>query len=297
MKKYFTKEMSIGLVAIISGIVLYVGINYLKGANVFKPTNHYHVRMPNVNELQKSSPVYVDGFRVGLVNAIEYEYDSNSEIVVQISLDKKMKVETGSYFELKSGLTSGAYLNLVINKYVSTYCQIGDTLEGVSNPGMMDKISTDIFPKLEAILPRLDTILLGIQLLVNHPALVQSLEQISATTANLEKSTQQLNTILSKDITPILSNLNHVSSDFTVVSQNLKQLDLDKTFGLVNQTMQNVDQLTLQLNRKDNSLGLLLNDRSLYDTLDSVFVNTSDLLIDLRQNPKRYVHFSIFGKK
>jgi phospholipid/cholesterol/gamma-HCH transport system substrate-binding protein len=296
MRKYFTKEMTIGLVTIISLVVLYIGLNYLKGANVFKPSNNYYVRMPNVNELQNSSPVYVDGFKVGLVNSLNYGYDQR-DIVVEISLDKKMRVETGSYFELKSGLTSGAYLNLILNKYVSSYCQVGDTLDGVSNPGMMDKISTEVIPQIEKILPRLDTILLGIQELVNHPALSQSLTQISATTENLEKSTRQLNALLYKDIPPILNNLNQVSSDFIVVSHNLKQLDLDVTFGLVNKTMQNIDQVTSQLNNKNNSMGLFLNDRSLYDHLDSTAVNASNLLLDLRLQPKRYVHFSLFGKK
>jgi phospholipid/cholesterol/gamma-HCH transport system substrate-binding protein len=252
--------------------------------------------MPNVNELQNSSPVYVDGFKVGLVNSINYGYDQR-DIVVEVSLDKKMRVETGSYFDLKSGLTSGAYLNLVLNKYVSSYCQVGDTLDGISNPGMMDKISTEVIPQIEKILPRLDTILLGIQVLVNHPALAQSLNQISATTENLEKSTRQLNALLYKDIPPILNNLSQVSSDFTVVSHNLKQLDLDVTFGLLNKTMQNIDQVTSQLNNKNNSMGLFLNDRSLYDHLDSTAVNASNLLLDLRLQPKRYVHFSIFGKK
>jgi phospholipid/cholesterol/gamma-HCH transport system substrate-binding protein len=294
MKKYFTREISTALITIASLVVLYFGLNYLKGINVFKPTNHYYVRMPNVNELQSSSPVYVEGFRVGLVNSIEYEYDNHGKIVVLISLDKKMKVESGSYIELKSGLTSGAYLNLVLNKYVGTYCQIGDTLDGSISPGLMDKLSTGLLPEIENLLPRLDSILYGIQVLVNHPALSQSLNQISATTAHLEKSTQELNRILKKDVPPILSDLNRVSSDFTVVSGKLKQIDLNTTLNTVDSAVRNIDRLTFQLNNSNNSLGLLLNDRALYDHLDSTAVNAATLLRDLKQNPKRYVHFSLF---
>ncbi|MDR3339984.1 MAG: MlaD family protein [Candidatus Symbiothrix sp.] len=294
MKKYFTKELSIAVITLISLGLLYFGLNYLKGANIFKPSNHYYVKIPNVNELQKSSSVYVNGFRVGMVNSIDYFNSDGNTIIVMVSLDKKMKVETGSYFELKSGLTSGAYFDLVLNKYVSSYCQAGDTLEGVSSAGLMDKLSVNILPGIEKVLPRLDSILIGIQYLVNNPALSQSLDQIAATTSNLEKSTRQLSLLLSKDIPPIVSNLDQVSSDFTEVSANLKRIDLNSTLTKIDSTIQNLNQMTNQLNSKNNSISLLLNDRALYDHLDSTAVNASDLLRDLKQNPKRYVHFSLF---
>lgn len=294
MKKFFSKELIIGSVTAISLVLLYVGVNYLKGINVFKPSNHYYVKMPKVNELHQSSPVYVDGFKVGVVNAVDFRFDNRDFITVQVNLDKQMKVETGSYFELKSGLTSGAYLDLHLNKYVGSYCTIGDTLEGVSAPGMMDKISETFIPQIENILPRLDSILQGIQTLVNHPALAQSLEHISASTASLENSSQQLNQILSRDIRPMLTNLNQTSADLAVFSGKVKQLDLDLTMNKVNSTLQSIEQLSKQFNNKNSSLGLLMNDRSLYDHLDSTAFNASQLLLDLKQNPKRYVHFSLF---
>jgi len=297
MKKYFSKEIMIGLVTVISLGLLYFGLNYLKGANIFKPANLYYVRMPDVSELQNSSPVFVEGFKVGIVRDIAYDFQTKKNIVVQISLDKKMKIETGSHVEIKSGLTSGAYLNLVLNKYVSSYYQVGDTIDGVSEKGIMDKVSENLLPQFESILPRIDSILQGIQFLVNHPALTQSLEHISAATANLELSSRQLNMLLSKDISPIISNMNQISSDFTTVSSQLKQMNLNATMHNVDKTLQNLEQMTTRLNSKDNSLGLLLNDRSVYDHLDTTFVNASNLLLDLKLNPKRYVHFSVFGKK
>lgn len=294
MKKVFSKELTIGFVTVVSLVILYIGVNYLKGVNVFKPANHYYVKMPKVNELQLSSPVYIDGFKIGVVNAIDFRFDRKDFITVQVNLDKQMKIETGSYFELKSGLTSGAYLDLRLNKYVGTYCSVGDTLNGVLTPGMMDIISSDLLPQVEIILPRLDSILQGIQLLVNHPALSQSMEQIAATTAALAGSSQQLNQILAKDVRPMLSNLNRTTTDLAVFSSKIKQLDLDLTLNKVNSSLENIDLLSKQLNSKNNSLGLLLNDRSLYDHLDSTALNASQLLLDLKLNPKRYVHFSVF---
>ncbi|MDR2691432.1 MAG: MlaD family protein [Dysgonamonadaceae bacterium] len=294
MKRFFSKELTIGLVTAVSLVILYIGINYLKGVNIFKPANHYYVRMEKVDDLHLSSPVYVNGFKIGVVNGVDFRFDEKDFITVQVNLDKQMKIETGSYFELKSGLTSGAYLDLHLNKYVETYCSVGDTLEGFSTPGMMDKISGSLLPQVEIILPRLDSILQGIQLLVNHPALSQSLKQISATTAALANSSQQLNQILAKDVHPILSNLNQTAAGLAVFSNKIQLLDLDLTLNKVNGALENINRLSKQMNNKDNSLGLLLNDRSLYDHLDSTAMNASQLLLDFKLNPKRYVQFSIF---
>jgi len=294
MKKIFSKEMMIGLVTAISLVILYVGVNYLKGIKVFQPGNHYYVRMPTVSELQQSSPVYIDGFKIGVVNNIDFHFDNRNYITVHVDLNKQMRVQTGSYFELKSGLTSGAYLDLHLNRYVDSFCEVGDTLEGRATQGMMDKVTESILPQVENMLPRLDSILQGLQMIVSHPALVKSLEHISATTASLENSSQQLNLILSKDIRPMLTNLNQTTTDLAAFGGKINKLDLDLTMNKVNNTLQNIDQLSKQLNNKNNSLGLLLNDRSLYDHLDTTALNASQLLLDIKLNPKRYVHFSVF---
>jgi len=296
MKKIFTREVIIGLVTAVSLFILYFGVNHLKGINVLKPANHYYVSIPNVSELQTSSPIYVNGFKVGIVNSINYEFDNPdaSNLVVQISLDKEMKLQTGSYAELKTSLMSGAYLNLVLNKYVSSYYQVGDTIEGATDINLMDKVSTELLPQIENILPRLDSILQGIQTIVNHPALVQSLDHIEAATGSLAKSSKQLNTLLATDVPIIVSNLNKVTTDFSIVSSNLKELDLQTTLSSVDQVLANIDQMSKQLNNPNSTLGLLLNDRSLYDQLDSTARNASILLKDFQERPKRYINFSVF---
>jgi phospholipid/cholesterol/gamma-HCH transport system substrate-binding protein len=296
MKKGIRKEFTIGLIALISLFVLYFGIKYLKGINIFKPTNHYYVAMANVSELQPSGPVYIDGYKVGVVNHIDFLYGSTASkhIRVQINLDKQVRLQTGTYAELKAGLTSGAYLDLVVNKTATDYYKIGDTLEGISEVGIADKLSANVLPQVESILPRLDSILQGLQLLVNHPALVQSLDYIEASTANLQKSSAQLNVLLAQQVPPILTNLKKVSADFAVVSANLKGIDLKPTLTKLDAAAGNIDTLTTRLNQTDNSLGLLMRDRTLYDHIDSTAVNASSLLFDVKANPKRYVHFSIW---
>lgn len=294
MKLGFTKEAKIGLVTIISLSLLYVGINFLKGINLFKPVNHYYVSCSNVKEVTISSPVFVEGFKVGLVRAISYDYETTDKIIVEISLEDEMRINKGSYISIEKSLLSGGELHLHLNKYVDDYMKPGDTIEGRNGEDLMASLQTNILPGVEQLLPKLDSILYGLQQVINHPALTTSLTHIENTTRNLDQSTAYLNTVLRKDIPVIVGNLKTISSDFTQVSNELKGLDLSTTMNLVNATLENLKLTTDKLNSTDNSLGLLLNDKELYINLNETSGNASKLLLDLRENPKRYVRFSLF---
>ena len=294
MSMVFSKEAKIGLVSIISLILLYVGINYLKGVNLFKPSNHYIVACSNVKGLTVSSPVYVEGFKVGLVRNIVYDYASVGKISVEISLEEGMKINKGSYIKIVNSFTSGGELHLQLNKYVTEYLPSGSTIEGRMDSDMMQALQEDVLPLVEVLLPKIDSILTGIQTLVNHPALAQSLDHIEKTTSNLAVTTSRLNRLLDKDVPVIMGDLKTVSGNFAAISSDLKSADLAATIKSVNATLNSVEAFTSRLNAKDNSIGLLLNDRSLYDNLNSTATNASNLLFDLKQNPKRYVHFSVF---
>lgn len=294
MKTVFTKEARIGLVSIISLALLYIGINYLKGINLFQPANHYKVAFTNVKGVTISSPVFVEGFKVGLVRDIVYDYDTTDKITVDVTLEEAMKINKGSYITIVNSFLSGAELHIHLNKYVDDYLKPGSTIEGRYETDMMQSVQEKILPEVEDLLPKIDSIFDGLQKLINHPALAQSLEHIEKTTGNLELSTLRLNQLLVKDVPVIMNDLKVITGNFTEVSAGLKNLDLVTTVHTINATLDNLEQTTRKLNSKDNSVGLLLNDRSLYDNLNSTTENASRLLLDLRQNPKRYVHFSVF---
>lgn len=294
MKHKFTKEAKIGLVALVSFILLYVGVNYLKGINLFKPANHYYVTFDNVKNVTISSPVYVEGFKVGLVRGITYDYSTTDKIVVEISLDKNMKINKDSYITIVNSMLSGGELHIQLNKYVSEYLKSGSFIEGRMAEDMMATLQDNVMPSVVELLPKIDSILVGLQAVVNHPALSQSLTYIEKTTGNLEASTRELNKLLRNDMPYIMGNLKTMTDNFNDVSLNLKNLDVDSTIREVNKTLANVRMTTEKLNANDNSLGLLLNDKLLYDNLNKTMDNASSLLQDLKENPKRYVHFSIF---
>ena len=297
MKTVFTKEAKIGLVSIVSLALLYLGINYLKGVNLFKPVNHYYVAFSNVKGVTVSSPVFVEGFKVGLVREISYDYDTTGKISVLVSLEDKMRINKGSYITVVNSFLGGAELHIHLNTFVDDYFHSGDTIEARMETDMMTSVQENLLPGIEQMMPKLDAILGGLQTLVNHPALTQSLAHVEQTTASLEHSSRRLDQLLAKDVPVIVENLKGITANFESVSGQLKELDLAGTMRTVNATLANLKLTTDKLNSADNSLGLLLNDRQLYDNLNGTMENASLLLLDLREHPKRYVHFSLFGSK
>ena len=297
MKTVFTKEAKIGLVSIVSLALLYLGINYLKGVNLFKPVNHYYVAFSNVKGVTVSSPVFVEGFKVGLVREISYDYDTTGKISVLVSLEDKMRINKGSYITVVNSFLGGAELHIHLNTFVDDYFHSGDTIEGRMETDMMTSVQENLLPGIEQMMPKLDSILGGLQTLVNHPALTQSLAHVEQTTASLEHSSRRLDQLLAKDVPVIVENLKGITTNFESVSGQLKELDLAGTMRTVNATLANLKLTTDKLNSADNSLGMLLNDRQLYDNLNGTMENASLLLLDLREHPKRYVHFSLFGSK
>ncbi|MFZ4455631.1 MAG: MlaD family protein [Bacteroidales bacterium] len=296
MKK-FTKEVKIALVSIFSLFLLYYGINYLKGVNLLKPANYYYLVLHNISGLTVSSPVYVDGFKAGLVRSFEYEYEHPGNIIVEISMDKKMKIAEGSTALYKGDLLGTAAIELHLNLEGTQFHQPGDTLPTTQTRNLMNTFEYELMPKLTQVMSRLDTVLTGLQKVVANPALNQSIENIAFTTNELNKSSQNLSKIMNSDVPVIVTNLKQVSGDFSTVSSNLKKVDYAAVMSSADSTLSNLKSLTRQLNQPDNTMGLLLRDRVLYDSLSASASSANRLLIDLKAHPKRYVHFSIFGKK
>jgi phospholipid/cholesterol/gamma-HCH transport system substrate-binding protein len=293
-KKGFTKEAKIGIMTVVSIALLYFGVNYLKGVTLFKPSNQYFVAFDNVKDVTISSPVFVEGFKVGLVRSISYDYSTTDKIKVEISLDDEMRINKGSYVVIVRSFLGGAELHLHLNTYTSEYLKSGETLEGRMGGDMMGDVQDRILPAVEGLLFRIDSVLTGLQTLMNHPALSQSLDHIEKTTGHLEVSSRQLNQVLSRDVPVILSDLQTVTHNFAGISEDLKSLDLQTTVRSVNETLANLKLASDRLHSKDNSLGLLMNDNSLYYNINETMGNASKLLLDLREHPKRYVHFSLF---
>ena len=292
------KEVKIGLLTIVALACLVIGINYLKGINLFKATNHYYVSFDNVAGVTLSGPVFANGYQIGLVHSINFDYEKLGKTYIEVKCDKGVRIPKGSYGELVTELLGGVKMNIIVDPTNRTeYLAVGDTLEGKLNPGLMNSAQKDLVPKLQMTMEKLDTLLTSLNTLVNDPALSGTLKNANRITSNLTVTTSKLNTLLSEDIPAITSNLSHITNNFATISDSLKGIDYASTLRKVDTTLANVQLLTDKLNRQDNTMGLLLNDTEIYDNLNRTTANAASLLQDLKNHPKRYVHFSLFGKK
>jgi phospholipid/cholesterol/gamma-HCH transport system substrate-binding protein len=296
LQKLFTKEVKIGLAGVIALFVLIYGVNYLRGIRLFHPTEYYFVKYSNINGLTKSSPIYADGFKVGIVSQINYDYTQPNNVVVEIELDTDMRIPKGSTAELETDMLGSVRMNLLLANNPRERFNIGDTIPGLSSSGLMGSV-TQLLPQVEQLLPKMDSILTMLNVLLHNDDIPATLKSVRTTSENLALASGQLNTLLRDDIPQLTGKLSRIEDNFLVISDNLKGIDYGATVRQIQATLANVQTLTERLNRKDNTLGLLLNDDGLYRSLDTTLTNASSLLEDLKAHPKRYVHFSIFGRK
>lgn len=294
--KYITKEVRIGIAGIAALCVLVYGINWLKGIQMFQPSSYFYVKFENVNGLTKSSPVYADGVRVGIVRDIIYDYENPGKVVVEVELDTELRMPKGSTAELTAELMGGVRMNILLANNPREKYIVGDTISGTLNNGMMESVAK-FMPQVESMLPKLDSILISLNTILGDKSIPASLHSLEKTTANFAIVSSQMRGLLSKDIPQLTGKLNTIGDNFVTISNNLKDIDYAATFQKVDATLANVKNITEKLNSKDNTIGLLLNDPSLYNNLNATTENASSLLEDLKAHPKRYVHFSLFGKK
>lgn len=297
--KYFTKEVKIALVAIAGVVVLFFGMNFLKGLNIFSSEDNYYVQFSDITGLSSSSPVYADGFKVGVVKEIIYDYTHTEGSKVLIGVDKQLRIPQGSSAEIVSDMLGNVKVNLLLANNPREKVAPGGLIKGMINDGAMGKLQ-DMVPAVEKMLPKLDSIMTSLNAILADPAIRQSLHNVQTITDNLTTSTAQLNTLmagLNKNVPGMMAKANNVLDNTETLTSNLAAVDVASTMRQVDQTIANVQQLTAKLNSKEGSLGLLMNDTQLYDNLNSTMRNADSLVIDLRQHPKRYVHFSVFGRK
>jgi len=297
--KYFTKEVQIALVTITGVVVLFFGMQFLKGLSVFSSDDSYYVTFDDISGLSASSPVYANGFKVGVVKDIVYNYGSRGKIVAVLKLNKEMHLPKGSSAEIESDMLGNIKVNLILGPNPIDVIAIGDTIPGGMEMGMMAK-AAEMLPAVERILPKLDSIMTSLNVLLADPAIIRSLHNVETITANLTETTAQLNGLVgsvNKTVPGMLVKADGVLANTQQFTKQLSAVDVAETMAKVDATLENVQQMTAKLNSNEGTLGLLMRDADLYNNLNSTMSHADSLMIDLRQNPKRYVHFSIFGKK
>jgi len=299
-KNFFTREVKVGIMAVVAIFVLYFGLNFLKGVNIFSPINYYYATYDNIGGLVPSSPVYVKGYKVGQVEEVKYDFTIQESFVVKISVSKDIKLPKGSKIELyDDGLMGGKAIQIVFEPIKGDYAAYasGDTIESQIGGGLMAQLSGELMPKIESISTQADSLLRSVRVLIESKEIKNSLTSIEKTTTDLATTSAQLKKIMNKDVPNVLSDVNAVTGDLKKVSGNLSKIDFAATFASIDYTIKNLNLMTDKINSGEGSIGMLLNNKDLYVNLSNTAASTDQLIIDLKNNPKRYVHFSLFGSK
>ncbi len=292
-------EVKIALVAIVGIVLLFFGLQYLKGQSLFSTDNHYYVKFKDITGMTPASPIYANGYKVGVVNTIDYDYNNPENVVAVISIDSRLKLPKGTKAEIASDLLGNVQLVLQFGPNPLDQVNAGDTIQGGIQVGMKDKLSTMV-PQIEQLLPKLDSILVSVNALLSDPALANALHNVDHITSHLDATTQELSQLsasLNHQVPQMLTKADNVLANTENITRKLNAVDLEATMRKVDNTLANVEQMTKALNSKDGTLGLLMHDPELYQNLNATMRNADQLMIDLKAHPKRYVHFSVFGKK
>lgn len=307
-----SNETKVGALTVIAVTLLILGYNMLKGKNLIKRSDVIYVRFADAGALEVSSPVKIKGVRIGNVYSIGAKDENVSEVIIAVNLDKKVNIPVNSLANIAGSFTSASALNIVPGN-ASTYIKEGDTLNSSNNPDLLTKLGNSVDPVLANLKQAVDSMkmLLGN---LNSVFNESNKANLAAVIANLKNTSANLNQLLnSKDgaLAKTLNNaeqfttnlnknnesLNATIENFKTTSQKLSELELKETVASLTQTVAQLQAVLDKINKGDGSLGLLINDKKLYNNLNNTVRSVNTLIDDLKMHPKRYVSISVFGKK
>lgn len=293
------KLAAIGISVVVALAILVFGINYLKGINLFHASNYYYAVYENVTGLAVSAPVTANGFKVGQVREMSYLYDNPGHVRVELALDGELKVPEGTVAVLGSDLLGTATISLEMPKS-NRYAAVGSDLASRQNSGLMDNVSADLMPGIVGMIPKIDSLLVTVTGLVADPAIHNSIKRLDAITAdlatvsaNVATATKPLPGVMNNAAT-VSANLARMTASLDSLSTELKGLPLDETMANVVSLTESLKATTAQLQSRQSSLGMLINDPGLYDNLNHTVQSLDSLINDVKAQPKRYLKFSVF---
>ena len=288
------KEVQIGLLAILAIALAYVGINFLKGIEIFKKSTTYYAHFDNLSSVTVATPVLVSGFKVGTVRSVSFDYARGYGATVELSLDPHVRITPESQVRIKMNPLSGSELILQIAPKGTQYLAEGDTIPSISPQGDLLSVATDkILPEVANMMPTINATLERLNALLNDKNIDSTLLGLNLARQHLHGMVAGLNQTTHR-LDPVISNVGQMTSNLATFSGQLSSMHLDSLMLSLQSTTAQLQQVSQQLRSKDNTAGLLLNDPALYIRLDSLVRSADHLMRDLKENPKRYVRLSIF---
>ena len=294
--KRFSKEVKIGATFLVSVALLYIGVNFLKGSNVFSHYSTYYTVVNNTGGITASSVVTANGYQVGTVSRVEYDYAHPERIVLAMRVNEALRIPKGTRALLVNSLMGGVSIDLKLAQSVGYYAD-GDTLPSGVADGLTGQIENVMLPQVNALVPKVDSLVTALTALVAHPALAASLSNVESISSKLDHTADELNRLFHDELPLLMTDLQGAAQNVNKITTELATVDYAQAVARVDSVIANLQALSAALTSDRSSVGRLLGDTTFYHNLNGVCTNANALIEDVKAHPSRYIHISVFGKK
>ncbi|NWJ49411.1 MAG: MCE family protein [Bacteroidetes bacterium] len=315
-----SREIRIGAMFIITVAVLYWGINFLKGRDVFTTARKIYAKYPSVDGLVRSNQITINGLNIGKVSRIEFLNDTSHSMIVEMSITHNVPIPKNSIARIYSSDLLGSKAISITLGNSTDFVHDRDTILSERKASLQDEVTNQLVPlkiKAEKLMGSFDTLITSVNSVMNKESrenLIKSFAGIKKTIDNLQRSSSAVDTIVSGQkgrMSKIIANIESITTaikgnnkqissaikNISTISDTLAAANLSKTIVTTQKALQNFEAITDKINKGQGSLGLLVNNDSLYHQLEGSSKSLNLLLQDMKTHPSRYVHFSVFGKK
>lgn len=291
MKKTFV----IGVWFLVAIALLYIGMNFLKGLNVFDKGRHYYVVLDEVSQVGTATPVFINGYQVGNVQAMNFEFQGRNRTVVTMNLDKKVKLPVGTQVAMEESMFTGAELHLSVPaQHSGTYYTPGDTLLATSpKVGLMEQVEQQLLPAAQKLIAQLDSTSVLLQAHLSNPDIQETIRQLRMGTQELKEFSARINKSSIK-IDPLLDELNSIATQVQTLTTSVEGEQLKQIVADLERSGENLKAFSTMINNPNGTVGKAFKDEGLYNRLDSLVNSTESLINDIKANPKRYLTVKIF---
>ena len=293
-----------GVLAIICVFLLFYGFNFLKGVNIFSPTNSYHGVYTNLHGLEEQASVFIMGHKVGQVDRLHYDFTKDSAFTVDISIRKDIVLPEGTSLALRAdGLLGGMALELLFPEDATEKLQQqaliahGATLPTVYLPGIVENLQNELIAKIANAVEQVDTLVAQLNGQLEGDHLKSTLANVDRISGDLTDVSGDLRRIMNTQVPGIVNNADTAIANLNTVIADIKAADLKATVARVDTAIGGVNAVIADVRAQKGTLGQLIYNKSLYNHVDATVISADSLLTDIKAHPKRYVHFSVFGKK
>ena len=295
-KRLTRQTIKIGFFTLLAIVILYLGITYLKGLSISARSKTYYVAMNDVTGINVATRVFVNGYKVGSVRKMDYDYRNNGETILTLTLDPDIKLPQGTQVQVAQTLFSGALVNLVLPEVeTGVYLNAKDTIPMSTRRSAksLEQLQSEFVPRLSTTLSRMDSVLLQANAILSNPNIEPTLADVRQSAQHINASSAQLQQSL-RSLPTIMGRIDHTSANVESFASRLDSLQLQETVANLESTSRELKSFTQRLNQSDGTVGRLLNEDGLYNRIDSVTTSLDALIRDIKANPKKYVKLSLF---